>query len=253
MKQLVNFICPSICMYWIKIFFVLFVMSFPLKNFAQAPSKKTNQINAWWNAYFLKVKLNEKWGIYGDAGIRRNLSDGTWNQRLIRLGVNYFLKEGISATLGGAYFETLSGSVYRPELRPWLQLMFHQKHGRFSIGHRLREEQRFFRNISNGELVKGYRYNFRFRYQLSMRIAITKAQLEDKTLYLLLSDEAMINSGKNIIYNYFDQNRFNIGPGFKFNKYLDIAICYMNLFRQRESGNVFDNQHTLSVLLYQDF
>ena len=61
----------------------------------------------------------------------------------------------------------------------------------------------------------------------------------------MISNEIMINFGKHVVYNYFDQNRFLAG----FNYYLDdnntIFLGYMNQFQQLATENDY---HFINVI-----
>ncbi|WP_262891299.1 DUF2490 domain-containing protein [Spirosoma utsteinense] len=56
--------------------------------------------------------------------------------------------------------------------------------------------------------------------------------------------------GKQITYNYFDQNRFFMGFSYPFSKSLTEQAGYRNLFQQQATGNVFVNNHVARLLLF---
>lgn len=74
--------------------------------------------------------------------------------------------------------------------------------------------------------------------------------MESKTIYLVAAEEIMINSGKEINYNYFDQNRASVGFGYKLNEALNMSVAYMNVFIQRNSVLNFENNDVIVVNLY---
>lgn len=219
-------------------------------SFAQ---KNISHNNLVWFGDFTKVKLNDKWSAYVDFGFRRTEWLNKWNQILVRPGITYNLNNKVSATIGTAYFSHYTVSFIRPEYRGWQQLLFSETFGRVIVNQRFRAEQRFIQKAVANELIDDYSYCNRFRYQLSMQLALNRKKIENKTLYLAISDEIIINSGKEITNNYFDQNRLAIGLGNKTNEQLNILVSYMNVLIQKANVDSFENNNTLVINLYHNF
>ena len=68
----------------------------------------------------------------------------------------------------------------------------------------------------------------------------------------ILNDELHINFGKNIVYNYFDQNRFFIGFAWHLNDHDNLQFGYMNLFRQLPAGNQYRNNHMARIFFFRN-
>jgi hypothetical protein len=75
------------------------------------------------------------------------------------------------------------------------------------------------------------------RYNFYLQAPLGKKGIQPNTLSFVVNDEVHINFGKQIVYNYFDQNRFFLGFAFQTNKTDNLQIGYMNLFQQQASGN----------------
>lgn len=58
-----------------------------------------------------------------------------------------------------------------------------------------------------------------------------------KTAFLFFNNEVHINAGKEIVNNYFDQNRLFIGLAYQFSAHLNAHLGYMNVFQQLPEGN----------------
>jgi hypothetical protein len=81
-----------------------------------------------------------------------------------------------------------------------------------SIRQWIRPVQRYRRKIANDStLGAGYNFNFRVRNSFLLQIPLGKNGPGPNNLSLVMNDEIHINFGKEIIYNYFDQNRFFLG------------------------------------------
>jgi hypothetical protein len=62
----------------------------------------------------------------------------------------------------------------------------------------------------------------------------------------------MVNLGKEIVYNYFDQNRFFIGLGYHVNSHDSIQLGYMNVFQQLTVGNRYKDIHAGRVFYFHN-
>lgn len=233
-----------------KYIILFYLLILTAVSFAQ---KNVIHNNLVWFGDFTKAKLNDKWSIYFDFGFRRSEWLNKWSQTLVRPGINYHFNKSVCATVGAAYFSHYTTSYIRPEGRGWQQLLFSETYGRIKVNHRLRAEQRFFQKVVSSELVDDYNYNNRFRYQLNLQVPLNKKQIEDNTLYLSISDEVFINSGKEIHNNYFDQNRFAVGLGYKLNERFNIQVSYTNIFVQRAKVDAFEDNNVLVINLYHNF
>ncbi|MDQ3046545.1 MAG: DUF2490 domain-containing protein [Bacteroidota bacterium] len=232
---------------------VLFVLIFTTALVFSQSERKVDRSNLLWFGDFGKFKLKEKWSLYLDVGLRRTEWLNKWSQTLVRVGITYSFNSRLSATAGLAYFNHYATSYIRPEYRGWQQLLFADDYGRARINHRLRAEQRFTHAITNNSPVSSLKYTNRFRYQLSVQIPLNKNALADKTLYVVLSDEIMINCGREVIYNYFDQNRLAAGLGYKYNEYLNMVLTYTSIFIQRNQPEAFENNKVIVLNLYHNF
>ena len=231
---------------------IILIPCLSLSCFVNA-QKSVSHNNLVWFGDFSKTKLSDRWSIYLDLGLRRTQWLDKWSQTLVRAGATYHFSGDISLTAGVAYFNHYSSSFIRPELRGWQQLLFTGSSGRIKWNHRLRSEQRFSQRVAANELEEGYNYNNRFRYQFGIQVAVNRKKIEDRTIYISVSNEIFINSGKEIVNNYFDQNRVSIGIGCKLNEKLNILVSYMKVFAQKSKVGVFENNNVLVINLYHNF
>ncbi len=70
-----------------------------------------------------------------------------------------------------------------------------------------------------------------------------------KKWYLALWDEVFFNFGSNVSMNYLDQNRVFIGLGRQLSDTSKLEIGFMEQTVQRRGGNVWENNHTLTIWL----
>lgn len=164
---------------------------------------------------------------------------------------NWNVGIGFSAWYYGNGNELLPTKLMIPEWRPHIEFNHKNKvTERFNFSQRFRTEFRFVKNTNKEftETTDGYTNSFRFRYMMTLDYAVYKK--DDKSLQIILFDELMINAGKSIVRNIFDQNRFGISAKYNFNKIVGLELGYINWFQQRPSGIDFFNRQILRTTLH---
>ncbi len=245
------------------IYTLLFVLC---ANYANSQNTRTsNYNNVGWYGYFGTIKLDSKWGIHTEYQWRRNNTISDPQQNLLRLGLNYQLNPKVQLRLGYARIETFAygeiaingfGKNFT-ERRAYQMATLTDKVSIVDISHRFMLEQRWVGRYSNASLTKEDEFVFlnRFRYMLRMQIPLKGKAIEDKTPYLALYDEILIGFGKNVNENIFDQNRFGVLLGYRFNKKIRIEAGYLSqilqLGREVNNSNVF--QYNTGLVLNTNF
>jgi len=215
-----------------------------------AEKKVTNQGMIWY-AYFLNLKINDRFAIYTDIQERHFIHPAKQSQFLFRssfnttLTSNWDLGVGLSFALSNTT-PLVDYDLEAPELRPHIEVNNRQKLKNVIVWHRYRMEARFPYQVNGNTLGDGFKFsNIRFRYQLALDFIVRKPKEERHALRISLRDEIMLNFGKHIKYNLFDQNRLNIAFQYLPIKQVAIEVGYMHLFQQREAGDAYFNRHIL--------
>ena len=230
---------------YLQLVMFFIVLLFICPNFNAYSQKTVNTHYQNWTQYFINVRIKEYWSVNSDVLYRWKDLDGQKLQTGIRGSITYHFKKPITLTAGYVYFvhfpSTKGATVTRHEHRPWQQLLITSKHGRFQLQHRYRFEQRFIEKASNTMLTGGYGFNFRLRYQLTLQCPINKKEIEKGTLYALAYNEVFVNFGKEIVYNYFDQNRTGLGLGYQISKSFAATLGYQYIWQQQSKGNQYNS------------
>lgn len=214
-----------------------------------------------WYAYNGTFNLNAKFGIHTEYQWRRENTITNWMQGLLRVGVNYQLNPNIQLRLGYAWIETFPYGDYPlnsmgkdfTEHRIFQMATLTNKISSVDISHRFMLEQRWIGRYSNADLSTEDDYLFmnRIRYMFRMQLPLKGKSIDDKTPYIALYDEIFIGFGENVNENIFDQNRFGLLIGYKFNKTVRIEGGYLNqqvqLGREIGGRNVFQNNNGIIV------
>jgi hypothetical protein len=211
--------------------------------FAQV--KQTEQLEQVWTAYFNQSRFSKKWGMWLDVNLRTkdNFAEKL-SLFMVRPGITYYLNDQVKLTAGYSWINLFPGdnhqNISRPEHRPWQQVQWHTNMPKIKLMQWLRVEERFRRKVKNNdELADGYNFNWRFRYNILSQFPLNKKRFQPGTFSFVLSNEVFVNAGKEIIYNYFDQNRFFAGFHYHINKTDNLQFGYLNVFQQLGAGNKY--------------
>lgn len=227
-------------------------------RFAWAQPKNTSHASQVWLAYFNQTRLSNKWGLWGDFQLRtREDLVGNLSTGIARVGLTYFVDDNVRLTLGYGFINHYPANdnitVSQPEHRPWQQVQWFTKNKRTRLMQYIRLEERYRkRYLNNNTLADSYAFNFRVRYNILYQVPLHPAGLVPKKLSVLLNDELHVNFGKEIVNNYFDQNRLFLGFNYAFDADNNLQFGYLNTFIQTAAGNQYRNINALRVAYVQN-
>ncbi|MCD9017161.1 DUF2490 domain-containing protein [Parachryseolinea silvisoli] len=221
---------------------------------AQSIQKEVHHREQLWLGFFNQTRLTDKFGFWVDVHYRQT---GTFIDRpfqfIFRPAVTYFIKDNLRINVGYAFvnhFPAKGLGTSRPEHRVWQQIWWNQKYPGLTTLQWLRLEERFNHKIANDQLLDGYNFNYRLRYNLSFFIPLLGKELAPKTPFIAVMNEVFINFGGKIVYNTFDQNRFFAGLGYQFTPHLNAQLGYMNAFQQEATGNNYISTNAIRLFFF---
>jgi hypothetical protein len=239
----------------INVFYFLLLVFPSVSAFSQA-AKRTDNVEQIWLGFFNQTRLSDKFGLWADFHLRTK-EDFTDNlsQIIIRPGITYYINDNTKLTAGYAYVNNYPAeghlNISQPEHRIWQQLQWHTKYTKTRMMQWIRLEEKYRRKILNDEtLANGYNFNYKIRYNLFWDIPFS--QRPTNKLSFIVNDEIHINFGKQVVYNYFDQNRFFVGLKFNVNKQDNLQLGYMNQFQQLSAGNRYRNNNVIRLFYFQN-
>ncbi len=242
--------------FFLRLFFLLLLAS---SNAYAQPVKTTEHFNRIWAAYFNQTRLSNRWGIWAEAQLRtkENVVEDL-SQGFLRVGLMYYLTDAAKLTAGYAYVNDFPADNHKNisayEHRPWQQLQWHTKYGKNRMMQWIRLEERYRRKIKNDdELGEGYNFNWRIRYNLLYEIPFGKNGSDPNTWSFVANDEVHVNFGKQIVNNYFDQNRFFLGLKYQTGVHSNLQFGYLNVFQQLAAGNRYRSVSALRIFFFQNF
>lgn len=210
-----------------------------------------------WLGVFNQTRFSQHWGSWTDLHLR--LHDHYVQdlfQTMARVGLTYYLTDDVRLTGGYAYvhhFPDGARTVGQAEHRPWQQVQWFTRFSKARLMQWVRLEERFRRTIRNNERTSEFDFNYRTRYNLALFLPLTRRGFEPGGLQFLVNDELMVNFGKEVRYNYFDQNRLFAGLVYQVNKHGQLHAGYMHLFQQLPAGSTYRTQHTIRLFYFHNF
>lgn len=221
-----------------------------------AQEKTVSTVEQAWFGYFNQTRLTERSGLWFDPQLR--LTDNFIDRAgisILRAGYIYYLNDNVRLTAGYGYITAYSGSdevPNIPEHRPWQQIQWFDKRKHFSMMQYVRLEERFRRKSNGTELLDDYLFTYRFRYNIAFTIPLKAGGVQPKTPFAFVNNEILINAGKEVANNYFDQNRFFAGVGYQFTKSLNAQIGYLNVFVAQPVPYTFTNAHAIRLFVFHN-
>lgn len=202
--------------------------------------KNVDHQSLLWTRYYNQLTLNTKWSIHSEFDNRIFINPVEENLYEIRIQGRYKIDKDIEVGAGYAYFSVATQTpevtfdFNVPEYRGQQDITWKKETGNFTLNQRFQVEERFFHNADKVGLLSGTTFYWRFRYRLQGEYSLWKK--ENQYLKAIVYDELMINGGKNVVKNTFDQNRIYGALQYGVNKNMALELGYLNSFQQRASG-----------------
>ena len=137
--------------------------------------------------------------------------------------------------------------TYSNENRIYQQFQYSNKLDKASLLIRLRNEQRKIQIMQADTFSGNFRKTDRVRILISVSIPVFRKKTAPE---LLIADEVLMNFGKDVVYNTFDQNRSTVALKGKINGRWSYDLGYMLIFQQKPSGTDYILNHTLRLFFY---
>ena len=207
-----------------------------------------------WTRYYNQLELNTRWSIHSEFDNRIFLSPIVQNLFVLRVQGRYKVLEQIELGAGFTYFSVatqdpdIHSKFNKPEYRIQQDATLKQNLGKTTLNQRFQIEERFFQNFDKERLISGSTFFWRFRYRIQGDYNFW--QKKKQFLKAIISDEIMINAGKKVVNNTFDQNRIYAGLQYGINSSLALELGYMNSFQQRSTEVDYFNRNIIRLSIY---
>ena len=216
--------------------------------------KNVDHQSLLWTRYYNQLTISNKWSVHTEFDNRLFLNPTEENLYVFRLQGRYKINNTIELGAGYSYFSVatqdpeVTNDFKVPEYRGQQDITWKQDFGKFTLNQRFQVEERFIHNANKEELLSGTTFYWRFRYRLQGEYSFWKK--ESQHLKAIVYDELMINGGKNIIKNTFDQNRIYAAIQYGINKNIALELGYLNSFQQRANGVDYFDRDIIRFTFY---
>ncbi|MEO6316647.1 MAG: DUF2490 domain-containing protein [Chitinophagaceae bacterium] len=238
---------------------IILLLTIAAGHLCAQPLKSTENIEQIWMGYSGQARFTNKWGMWADFHLRtKEELTNSFSQSILRLGLTYYVNNNTKFTLGYGRIFIYPGDnhkgITQTEHRPWQQLQWHTAFKKTKLMQWIRLEERFRRKIAtDSTLGDGHNFNWRLRYNIWYEIPLLNDGVLAHSVSFIANDELHINFGKEIVYNYYDQNRLFLGLKYQVSKSSNVQFGYMNLFQQLSPGNRYKNIHAARIFFFQNF
>ena len=232
---------------------MLFCMSF---IYLAGQNKNVTKQGLYWIRYYNQLKINGNWSWHNEIDNRRFFKENQQHHLIMHTRMHFKISEnaniaaGLTYSLQSPHEINPSIDLVIPEIRPLQEINYNIAISRkFTVQQRFRVDERFIRRNDGFSLLNSYDFNFRFRYRLQASYLMNKQKSKTNTT-LKVANELMVNAGKKIVYNQFDQNRIYMGIEQDLTKNFTFELGYMHWYQQRNTGYQFFDRDIMRITIY---
>jgi hypothetical protein len=235
-----------------KYILILFLIVFGISQ-AQTEKKIDNQ-SILWSRYYNLLTLTEKWSLHSEFDNRLFLNPVTENLFVIRSQIRYKASDSLELGGGIGYFPVATQDPENttdfmiPEYRGQQDIVWKNTIGKVQLSQRFQIDERFIRNASKTSLLPGTTFNWRFRFRMQAEYDLWKK--DNRFLKTIVHEEILLNAGKSIVENTFDQNRIYAALQYGINEKIAIELGYLNSFQQRSSGADYYDRDIIRLSIF---
>lgn len=237
-----------------KIFKLICLLGFLSPILSAQNINKTDQQTLTWIRYYNIFPLSKKWALHSEFDNRSFVNPIHENLFVIRSQARYRASKIMDFGGGFAYFNVntqnpnVDPDYSVPEYRAQQDLTFINDIAKITFHNRFQIEERFIQKTDKNELLNEFSFAYRFRYRLQSTFTIWEK--EQQSIKGTISDEVMLNYGKDNRKNTFDQNRLYIALRYHFTPNLGLELGYLKNFQRRSSGIDFYDRDIIRFTVY---
>jgi len=235
----------------IKILLLVVTSGYSMATAAQASSKTITRNTYSWVSINSNLFVSKKYFIMADVHVRENNFFASNSFVFGRLGLGYQINNNLSVAAGygnlSATPTTAGWTTRADESRLFEQVQVSSVFKKLKTVQKIRAEQRWQQVIVNDAKTGAQKFTNRLRYAVSFMYPVFK---KEHLPQLVLADECMLQFGKSVVYNTFDQNRVFIGINQKITTHLSFDAGYMRIFQQKNNGSSYNKSDVCRLFFY---
>jgi Protein of unknown function (DUF2490) len=235
-------------------YILILVTALQLLSSNSFSQKKTEHNTYTWVSINSTIFLNKHWFIMADVHARENNFFVSNSFIFGRVGIGYQVDTKFSFAAGYGNLllspSTAGWTTKADEHRIYQQVQLSSEYKKIKLLQRLRNEQRWQQVIVNDKKNGDTKFSNRVRYLLNATVPVFKNK---KLPQLVVADEMLLQFGKDIVNNTFDQNRVFFGIKQSITPGLSFDAGYMNTFQQKSNGSSYVKGDVLRLFFYYTF
>jgi hypothetical protein len=218
--------------------------------------KQVTHQSLYWARYFQTIQWTPRWFSQLEIDRRQFLERSRLHHFILHAHLHYQLSprwdvaQGFSYSLQYPQDPAALVHLAVPERRLFTEMNRNTAgSSRLQWNIRLRVDQRWIHRANELALLPGYQYTMRFRFRLQ---AIYSLQAADAKRFTRIKffNEFMLNVGKEIVYNHFDQNRLYLGLETSLHKNFSMEAGFLHWYQHRAKPNQFFDRDIFRLTLY---
>jgi hypothetical protein len=212
---------------------------------------QTTHYGSLWVRYFNQTKLTDRLTLNAHIDERILFNPVRQFQLFTHVHFNFLVKPWLDVGVGGNFNWTNAATYSNlmvPEWRPWQEatLIKPLSHA-WQFQFRYRIDERFMREIQNGELGSTSHFNWRHRFRPQFLYTYRNADNNNRYVFRI-SNEYMVNTGD--VRHTFDQNRFYFSFEHPLGERWSLETGYMNQSQSRPNDDGLNNRHLIRLSFY---
>ncbi|MBS1684961.1 MAG: DUF2490 domain-containing protein [Bacteroidetes bacterium] len=222
---------------------------------ASTPARVTAQQSSLWLWTGAQVRLTRYFGLQTETILRFNDFQRS-QQHEFHLGGDIYVGDRfvITPVAYGFFLNYPYGKFpaigRQYEHRTWQQILYRNNWGRVGFNARIRSEenwrQRQTKDAGGEVLNNGYAFKARIRTRVQVNIALNHKTLQQpRTISLNIWEEMYAAVGPDVTYHFPEENRIQVGLGYRFNRWAVVSAGYLHQLILRNNGAQAESNHTM--------
>jgi len=235
--------------YFIVALFPLFFSVVFVSAQTTNPGKQITYYKQCWTSVNSTMRSSQHWGLMADFHVRTDDFYSDEYFYFVRIGAVNWINGKYPVALGYAHLWLApkgDNKTWSDENRIYQQWSSSHNEGIVKVLQRIRTEERWKDVIVDDKKTGDKQFSFRLRYLAAFEIQVFRNK---KIPSLVVSDEVLVQFGKAIDLNTFDQNRLFVGLKVPIKHDLSFDIGYMNILQQKPSGQ-YDLSNVFRLFFY---
>lgn len=226
------------------------MLLFLISPAAMKAQRQRIHTNGLWADYITNTELGRRYMLITEMELHTKQWASRWAEQVFDIGLARKFAEKWRAASGMVLFRSaqyLDSFFFKNEWRLWQEASLSLHGEKLHFNQRLRMEERWLQEVSNGKKLNSYEYITRMRYRSEIQ-----KPLHDGKITPVLGNELMVNPGYWNSNRFIDQNRTWLGINFSITYTTTVQTHYLKIFQWR-NNNTLEDRNVFRLNIIQHF